>query len=87
MASLIVQHKVRDYGAWRPAFDAHKSSQVAAGLTNGRVYRNADDPNDIVILFDVADVAKARAWTGGEDLRTAMQNAGVLGRPSLQFIE
>ncbi|MBV8567728.1 MAG: cyclase [Methylobacteriaceae bacterium] len=87
MASLIVQHKVRDYDAWRPAFDAHKSSQVGAGLTNGRVYRKTDDPNDIVILFDVADVAKARAWTGGEDLRTAMQNAGVLGRPSLHFVE
>jgi hypothetical protein len=86
MALLIVQHKVRDYPGWRPAFDAHKSSQVGAGLTNARVYRKTDDPNNVVILFDVADVAKASAWVGGADLKAAMQNAGVLGAPAVHFI-
>jgi hypothetical protein len=87
MALLIVQHKVRDYPAWRPVFDAHKSSQAGAGLTNARVYRKADDPNDVVIFFDVADVAKARAWVGGEDLKTAMHKAGVLGTPAIHFTD
>jgi len=87
MALLIIQHKVRDYAGWRPGFDAHKSSQAGAGLTNGRVYRKAEDPNDIVILFDVANVAKARSWMTGEDLKAAMQKAGVLGAPMAHFIE
>jgi hypothetical protein len=86
MPSMVIQHKVRDYAAWRPAYDAHESSRAGAGITNGRVYRKADDPNDLVILLDVADVAKARAWSAGEDLKTAMQKAGVLGAPAIHFI-
>lgn len=86
MALLVVQHKVRDYTAWRPAFDAHEPSRTGAGVTNGRVYRRAEDPNDLVLLFDVADMAKARTWAAGEDLKKAMQNAGVLGAPTISFV-
>jgi hypothetical protein len=82
MASLVIHHRVRDYAAWRPAFDAHESNRVGAGITNGRVFRKAEDPNDIVILCDVAGTTKKRAWAAGEDLKTAMQNAGVMGAPT-----
>ena len=86
MALMVIHHKVRDYAVWRPAYDAHESNRVGAGITNGRVYRKAEDPNDLVILLDVADVAKARAWASGEDLKTVMQKAGVLGAPAIHFI-
>ncbi len=86
MALLVVQHAVRDYAAWRPPYDAHKSSRTEAGITNGCVYRRAEDPNDLVLLFDVADMARARAWAAGEDLKTAMRNAGVLGAPTITFV-
>ncbi len=62
MALMVIHHKVRDYAAWRPAYDAHEPSRAGAGITNGRVYRKTEDPNDLVILFDIADVARARAW-------------------------
>jgi hypothetical protein len=86
MALMVIHHKVRDYAVWRPAYDAHESNRVGAGITNGRVYRKAEDPNDLVILLDVADVAKARAWASGEDLKAVMQKAGVLGAPAIHFI-
>src|SRR5262245_35227671 len=63
MALLVIHHKVRDYAAWRPIYDAHESSRSAAGITNGKVFRRAEEPNELVILFNVADVARARAWT------------------------
>lgn len=86
MASMLIQHKVRDYAAWRPAYDAHEPARVAAGITNGRVYRKANDWNDLMILFEVADPAKARAWAAGKDLETTMQKVGVLGTPVIHFI-
>src|SRR5215212_11752333 len=49
MGVMIVHHSVRDYAAWRPAYDAHDTARRAAGLTNGRVFRSAEDPNDILI--------------------------------------
>jgi len=34
--------------------------RVKSGITNGRVFRKAEDSNDLLILLDVADLAKAR---------------------------
>jgi hypothetical protein len=62
--NLTIHHKVKDYATWRTGYDGHERSRLAAGLTNGRVFRSAEDPNDVVILQDVADVAKARTWVG-----------------------
>jgi len=83
---MLIHHRVKDYDAWRPLYDAHENSRASAGITNGRVFRKAEDPNDLVILFDAADVAKARSWTTSEDLKSTMQKAGVLGPPTIQFI-
>ena len=44
-----------------------------------------DDPNDVVILQDVADVAKARTWLGSPEMKTAMEKSGVLGSPTIRF--
>jgi heme-degrading monooxygenase HmoA len=81
-----VEPRAFSFGAWRPAYDAHENSRRSAGITNARVFRGADDPNDLVILTDVADEAKARSWTASDDLRSAMQAAGVVGTPVIHFV-
>ena len=83
--NLTVHIKVKDYATWRTAYDGHEKRRVSAGITNGRVFRSAEDPNDVVILQDVADVAKARTWFGSDDLKAAMQKSGVLGSPNVRF--
>jgi hypothetical protein len=83
--NLTIHHKVTDYTAWRKGYDAHEQSRHSAGLTNGRVFRSAEDPNDVVVLQDVTDVAKARTWVGSEDLKAAMQKSGVIGSPTIRF--
>jgi hypothetical protein len=42
MGMMIIRHKVRDYGLWRPVFDEHERMQKAAGLSNPRVYHSAE---------------------------------------------
>ena len=83
--NLTVHHKVKDYATWRTGYNAHETSRKSAGITNGRVFRSAEDPNDVLVLQDVADVAKARTWLGSEDLKSAMQKSGVIGSPSIRF--
>ena len=46
MGLLIVRHKVKDFAAWKKAFDGHAAAQKAAGLTQPRLFRSADDHND-----------------------------------------
>ncbi len=47
--NLTVHFKVKDYAAWRTGYDAGEKGRLSAGITNGRVFRNAADPNDVVI--------------------------------------
>jgi hypothetical protein len=51
------------------------------------VYQTVDDPNDVVILLDMADVGKAKAFANSEDLKAAMQRAGVIDAPTLHLLE
>ena len=87
MTTLLIKTTVSDYAKWRPAYDAHEPSRIGATITNGRVYCRPEDPNDMVLLFDVADAAKARGWTVGDDLKGVMKSAGVLGVPTFTFID
>jgi hypothetical protein len=83
--NLTIHHKVKDYATWRKGYDGHEKSRLSAGITNGRVFRSAEDPNDVVVLLDVIDVAKARTWCGSDDLKAVMQKSGVIGSPSIRF--
>jgi hypothetical protein len=82
----IVHHKVADFAKWLAAFKADKANQVAAGLTAPHVYHSADDPNDVVITFKMADIAKAKAFAASDQLKTTMQNAGVVGAPDISYL-
>ena len=83
--NLTIHFKVKDFNAWRTGYDTREKNRVSAGITNGRVFRSQNDPNDVVILQDVADVAKARTWLGSPEMKTAMEKSGVLGSPSIRF--
>ena len=83
--NMTVHLKVKDYATWRTSYDGREKSRNSAGITNGRVFRNAQDQNDIVVLQDVADVAKARSWLGSDDMKTAMQKSGIVGSPNVRF--
>ncbi len=84
---LIIHHKVADYARWRPVFDRDRANLQAAGLTNGRVYRSTDDPNDVTVVLDMADAAKAKAYTQSDKLRQTMIGAGVQGQPEALFLD
>ena len=83
--NLTVHLKVKDYATWRTSYDGHEKGRLSAGITNGRVFRSAEDPNDVVILQDVADVAKARTWLGSDEMKAAMEKSGVVGSPNVRF--
>jgi len=83
--NLTVHFKVKDYAAWRTGYDAREKGRLTAGISNGRVFRSPEDPNDVVILQDVADVSKARSWLTSDDTKAAMEKSGVIGSPSIRF--
>ena len=84
MGMMIIRHKVRDYGHWRPIFDGHVEMQRAAGL----IYHSADsNKSEIVVVFDTEDTKKAKDFADSADLKEAMTKAGVLDTPTIYFLK
>ena len=84
---MVIRHMVRTFANWKPACDAHAPAREVAGLTKGRVYRSCDDPNEVFVLLDMADVETAKVFAKSADLQTAKEQAGVVGMPALLFLD
>ncbi len=87
MPYVLIRHKVQDYAAWKSAFDEHGAARQAAGSKGGHLMRNADDPNELIIVLEWDDLGKARQFTASDDLRQAMERAGVADQPDIYFLE
>lgn len=86
MAHMLIRHKVADFDRWKPVYEAHQTAREDAGLTVLNLWCTEDDPNEIVILFEATDVAKAKELANSDDLKESMQAAGVLGPPEILFL-
>jgi heme-degrading monooxygenase HmoA len=87
MPTVIIRHKVADYGVWRPVFDEQGMLRRANGCQDGQIFRSADDPSEVVILLEWDDLERARLFVDSDDLREAMSRAGVTDRPDIWFLE
>ena len=83
---MLVRHKVRDFSAWKPGYDAHLPKRVEAGLTEIHLLRGAHDANEVVVLFRAADLGRAKAFAESKDLREVMTKVGVVDRPDIYFL-
>ena len=63
---LLTRMTASDFGSFKSAFDAEAEKRMNAGLTLLQMWRDADDANTILCLFDVNDRAKAQAWRDAE---------------------
>lgn len=87
MKYLFIRHSVRDFETWKIAYDADRANREQAGLKEVQLLRNTENPDDVFLLFEMSDPAKANAFAQSADLRTRMERAGVVGRPELHTLE
>ncbi len=86
MTHLLVRHKVADFAKWKPVYDGHRAARQNAGLREKNLLRSIDNPNEVVLLFEAEDLKRAQVFAESSDLREAMQNAGVVGKPDILFL-
>jgi uncharacterized protein (DUF1330 family) len=87
MPYILIRHKVEDYTKWKPVFDEHGAARKAIGSKGGYLFRNTDDPNEVVMCLEVDDLDKARQFVESEDLRQAMERSGVADQPDIYFLD
>jgi hypothetical protein len=83
MTIIQIDHRVRDYDAWKRAFDNDPVGREQAGVRRYRIARLADDPNHVVIDLEFDDADAAGAF--GARLRELWSRVGAdLGLESPQ---
>lgn len=84
--TVIVSLKVRDFDAWRAAFDGHTSTREAAGI-NASAYRNLDDEGNAVAIGTAPSKEAFIAFFSAPEMKEVQAKAGVLGPPEVTFLE
>jgi hypothetical protein len=82
----MIRHKVKDFKKWKAAYDAHGPARDGVGLKERCLLRNIKSRNDVWILFEANNLARAKAFCASADLRAAMKKAGVTGKPDLAIL-
>ena len=83
MATIFLRHPVASYDAWRPLYDDDVARRDTAGLTEVGVFRDASDPNSVLLVWDTDDVSGFEAMLADEALKAVMDEAGVTGPPEV----
>ena len=86
LAGLIIRHEVRDYAAWKRAFDGQANARSNAGVIGHAVSRSVRNPNVVVVYLQAEALEALRAFAAAPDLKAVMQAAGVVGAPELSFV-
>ncbi len=83
---VIVTHKVKDFDAWVKVYDGEGPAKRAShGMVDVALARGIDDHNLVHIVFDITDMAKAKAAIFSDEKKKLMMSAGVIGAPVIQF--
>jgi len=82
---VIRSYAVNEYTQWRSIFDADSTSRKASGMEVIVVGRGLEKNNDIVVVFKVPDVQKAKAFFADPRLKPIMEKAGIISKPNSEF--
>jgi len=84
-ATLIVRHRVQDYGAWRAAYESVEGLRRHHACSGAEVLVDPGDKQDVFVLHRFPTVTQAQAFADSNELREAMGRAGVVGSPRIEI--
>ena len=82
---MLVKHEVKDWDAWKKAFDDHKQVRIDNGIIDRAVAYEMGDNHKAVVAFAVTDATKAEEFSKSKDLKEKMDSGGVVGPPSFFY--
>jgi quinol monooxygenase YgiN len=83
----MIEHSVKDFAAWKTAFDSHDQTRKDAGIIGYAVSQDVKDPNKVYVWLEAEDQAKLDEFLKSKDLKAKMKEAGVKGAPKVTVYE
>lgn len=84
--AMIVTHKVKDFAAWKPVFDADEAARKGAGVVGHGLMVDTTNPKNVSLWLGTADLAALETWSASPELKAKMKEGGVVGKPTTMSI-
>ncbi len=81
----IATHPVKDFNTWKSLFDQFEPVRKEGGERSAVVLRHTDDPSMVTVINTWDTIETAEAFFNREELKSAMQEAGVTAPPTFVF--
>lgn len=87
MHILRIEHAVRDFGAWKQAFDRDPIDRRRSGVRRYRIFRAVDDPHYVLIDLEFDGLAEATAAHAALMELWGRVEGTVIERPRARIVE
>lgn len=78
MNYMLCRNRVRNFARWKRVFDSHADAHRGAGLKLVHLWQDEDIPSQVFFLFEVEDVARARAFLNGPGATESARESGLI---------
>jgi quinol monooxygenase YgiN len=87
MLHTLAIHKVRDFTAWKSAFQSEESVALrkAAGEKSYVILRTIDDPNKFALLNEWQDMEKLKNFMQSEKLHKLQSASSIVEKPEIMI--
>jgi hypothetical protein len=84
----IARFRVENYDQWKRVRNQNVAKFREAGVKSQLVFRNRNDPNELLVLNEADDFEQVqRLWTGTEEFQAYQQRAGIKDVTAYPFEE
>lgn len=78
---VLTTYSVKDWEAWKIAFEEGKQERLENGVKDRQYGHDADDNHKISLVTALADTAKARAYWTSDALKKRREAGGLTSEP------
>lgn len=78
MAKIMGHLKVKEYNQWKNTFDSMRPVRKDFGSTGEKIFRADGNTNEVLVMLDWDNEEKAKKFTKSQEIKDAMQRAGVV---------
>ena len=78
--SILIRVEPENFNQWRTAHDECRTARLDYGMTDGPVYRDEKNNDQVLVTLNVEDLERAKNWFGDPRFQAATERAGKVHR-------
>jgi hypothetical protein len=86
MIKIIVEHKVRDFEAWKPVYESSLDLVASHGGSNMEVGLLHGTNNNVYVTGDFTSEKDFKTFFGTEEMKNKMKESGVISEPKVTIL-